>query len=123
MRTFHLEVDGKFIPHVTRLEITKFYRTESRRTNIDGGLIIDRGKEKVRISALVSYAEPEIIKHLEAAHRKMFFPVVYADIENYWGYLDKCAISPIERNTPFYLYGDRDKGIVQTNTQLLIEEQ
>lgn len=74
---YYLEIDGYSVPRVGKMTVIGFYRNEDRKTTFSGGLAVDRGEEKLKISAKARIFSNVEMKTIEAKMKKIFVPAKF----------------------------------------------
>lgn len=116
----YLEIDGYTVPRVSRLNVKPMYRNETRKTTLSGGLAVDRGEEKLKLSARARILSTTEMKTIEAKLKKIFVSVKFY----YRGEIveKKMITSPISpKNSGYPNRSEADE--VYTDVTIELEEQ
>ncbi len=121
MAKYFLKLGEKEIPRISKLTITPFFRSETRKTTLSGGLAIDRGDVKKRIEATVKIMSADELRELELTLGNI-------TVEAEFYYLNELTKStfitePVMTKDEIYIYNDRSKGVYYVNIKFTMEEQ
>lgn len=72
----HLKIEGETVPNVSAIIVDDFYRDETKKTTLSGGLSIDRGDLKLKLVVRIRSASLLQLKELE---RKLSSIIVTAE--------------------------------------------
>lgn len=116
----HLKIEGEEVQNLSSIIVSEFYRNESQKVTLSGGLAIDRGEIKLKLSARIRSASLAQIKNIERKLSKIFVTAEFY----YRGELveKRMAASPIPKYTKEYL-NESEKEPYYRNIEFTLEEQ
>lgn len=122
MYRYKLIINNESIPNCTSLSVNTFYRSESVKNNMAGGLLIDRisGGQKRRISATISMVTKATLNSLRAAQN-----LIFVDMQCYDNCLLKSFtgnITAIDVPPALHRYGS-ETDIIYDKITITIEER
>lgn len=118
---YFLEIEGRSFDNVSSVIINKGYRTETKKENLGGDLLIDRvGSEKTDLQAKVNMLSDEDMKHLRSCRNKMAVAVKYYEGNTL---TEKTMyLKEFKEPSPLYFYGKRENGLVYGTVTLPLTE-
>lgn len=121
MSKYYLKLQDNVIPRVSNIVSTNFFRAETKKTTLNGGLTVDRGDVKIRLDVTVKVMSASEVKALEKILNEI---IILAEFYNLDTLTNLTMVTePISSKTEVYLYGDRTKGVYYTNVKFTLEEQ
>lgn len=116
----YLKIENYTVPRVSKLDVAGFYRSEERKTTFSGGLAVDRGQYKKKISARIRIFSADEKRALEALLQKI---IVKAEFYDNGEIVQKDMISAPIKSFQSCFPSRSEENAVYTDVVLELEEQ
>ena len=117
---YPLSIGNFDVPNVSRLQVYKFTRHETRSTSFAGSDRVDRSQVKYKIIANVAFCTAATMQTLVQKAEQITQNVVFPDGTNT---VNKTMIFDIPQpGQPIYKFGNSSNGVYYQNLQLVMEE-